>query len=65
MFIKILLIIEANFSGERIHFSSERTQGECVIRANRPDTVQSIQTYLFRPQAPFCRDYVNYLVIKM
>jgi hypothetical protein len=28
MFIKILLIIGENFSDERIHFSSERTQGE-------------------------------------
>ena len=35
MFIKILF----NYRGERTHFQGERTQGECVVRANRPDTI--------------------------
>jgi hypothetical protein len=34
MFIKILF----NYRGERTHFKGERTQVECVVRANGLDT---------------------------
>ena len=42
MFIKILF----NYRGERTH--GERTQGECVVRANGPDTIN----LLAQAQAP-------------
>ena len=40
----MLIIILFNFQGERTHFKGERTQGErtqgdCAIRANWPDTL--------------------------
>ena len=43
MFINILF----NYRGEQTHFSGERTQGECEVRANGPDTSHSVQIYKF------------------
>ena len=34
----MLIKIPFNYQGEQTHFQGERIQGECIVRANGPDT---------------------------